>query len=159
MLESNSLSDFNKTLKSLQECTIPTAVEYLIKRLYNIADSYIVTDADISEEWLKVDTIRAGQYHTQGFGAEKYAKAAAENIAFTYSYFGIPSWVKEIEKPDFKDAYDNITADNDYEVFVKCSRDLATLIKYKKIDINEVVKNMNTAQVNPNVFFPFYKPS
>ena len=65
--------------------------ESLLRELITIADAYQVTPKDITSGiWTKADQISETQYHTQGFGARKYAEAEAKRIAHRYESWGIP---------------------------------------------------------------------
>lgn len=127
-----------------------TREKALIEQLYDLANSYVISKKDISDTWTKADEISELEFHTQGFGARKYARAKADRIAHRIESFGIPTEVRIVERKAYnEDTYDV------FEVYVKCTYDLMIMLKYKDFDIDDDIAFLVKSGVNPRVFYPF----
>lgn len=106
--------------------------------------------------WLPVRTVFGSSYHTQGFGANAYARGAAQNYALNFEVQGLETQVVEIERPRPKFPPRFYVHTSDWEVQVKATHTDVEIAKRKPaLSLREWVKACWAKQLNPRVFDPF----
>lgn len=131
--------------------------------LTEIANRYETDPSDIIEDrrfWFPARRVSNGDYYSQGFGAAKYAKNAAEYEADKFRALGIPVEV-EVREWSYNDRQwgkstpGNINLHTTFTVMVGCSEDLAYMIMQRSVDLRDMIQGYLKRGVNPRVYLPF----
>jgi hypothetical protein len=109
--------------------------------------------------WTSVRTVWGSTYNTQGFGANAYARGAAQNYALNFEALGLETRVVEIKKPRPKVSYRPVGGyihTSDWEVQVKASYcDIEIAKRKPALSLRDWVKACWAKQLNPRVFDPW----
>lgn len=110
--------------------------------------------------WLAADVVRSGDYHTQGFGATRYAEGAAVLRATgAIPYCEAVVW-RESERIDYGATPNCFRGESHSTTFVVCVRvdeevDLEVLKHRPAPTLREQVRGCWASGVNPRVYLPF----
>jgi len=124
---------------------------YLESKLIEYSKEYVITQA---EDLYKIKSVNGGDYHTQGFGANKYARGHLESDKMLLELNGFECIIKETKVSD---------PDNwgmryiEYELWSNITPKDFQFMKWK----GQFISVLNWAvlcwrkRVNPKVYFPF----
>ena len=108
-------------------------------------------------DWLELQVVSGGSYHTQGFGANKYARDAAEGVADKARSHGL-----EVELRVVGASPSSAQPSNGYEtycVYARTSEFGKTLLGFKtELPLRERIKRCLQRGANPFAYAP-YLPS
>jgi hypothetical protein len=121
------------------------AAERLLESL--AADAAI----ELSDEWMEIGRSSGSSYHTQGFGANRYARNAAEAIADKARFHGVEAEVRETGRGRWAGV-----ELADFSVVAKVTRHGADVLEYRpEPDLRETVRLCWKRGTNPRVYYPF----
>lgn len=104
---------------------------------------------------LQLDNISVGDYHTQGFGAERYARAAAEQLMDKALSFGVKARVERVVRPSTVIKSGLVS----FQVTAMVSDSIdVEIIKNKQESLRDWLKNCWKRGVNPRVYNPWLPP-
>jgi len=124
-------------------------------QLQTAADEYKLQSEDITDSWIVATSINSGYYHTQGFGATKYARGDIKLAQLKFQQLDIPSEIEESSWCYNKKNWGNWYTENRHKTFtliVQCSQELANLVLLRSIPMNDYVKCCEENQTNPLVY-------
>ena len=107
-----------------------------------------------AEGWLELQVVSGGSYHTQGFGANKYARDAAEGVADKARNHGLEAEVQVIggSTSGGRSSYGY----EDYGVYAKTTEFGKVVLGYKtELPLREQVKRCLQRGANPFTYMPF----
>lgn len=106
--------------------------------------------------WTSVRTVWGSTYNTQGFGANAYARGAAQNYALNFEALGLETQVVEVKRPRPKFPSMHYVHTSDWEVQVKASYvDIEIAKRKPTLSLRDWVKACWAKQLNPRVFDPW----
>jgi len=106
-----------------------------------------------TDEMIQISMTDGGWYHTQGYGANSYAKGAARSEADKAEYHGLKTEVRTLEKQK-ADRW-GISYET-YGVFANTTEAGIALLNYKEAPpLREEVRMCWKRGVNPRVYMPF----
>lgn len=124
-------------------------------QLQTAADEYKLQSEDITDSWIVATSINSGDYHTQGFGATKYARGNIKLSQLKFQQLGIPSKIEEslwcYNQKNWGGQF-NENLHTTFTLFVKCSKELSNLILLRSININDYINCCVENRVNPLVY-------
>ena len=127
------------------------------RRLFEIAGELreLPVSSGQASEWLLYDSVSECSYHTQGFGARKYAENAAQQYVDKAEANGVRAEIREIVTThDDHRGHKNSFAD--FQVWVCCSQDGLNILRYKpQIELREWVRLCWKRGSNPRVYNPW----
>jgi hypothetical protein len=127
----------------------------LKEQLSIAANEYKLHLGDISDSWIVAKTVNSGQYHTQGFGATKYARGNIKLSQLKFQQLGIPSKIEEslwcYNQKNWGGQF-NENCHTTFTLFVKCSKELSNLILLRSINMNDYINCCVENRVNPLVY-------
>lgn len=107
-----------------------------------------------AEGWLELQVVSGGSYHTQGFGANKYARDAAEDIADKARNHGLEAEVRVLRSSTSSGL--SSYGYEDYGVYAKTTEFGKVILRYKtELPLREQVKHCLQRGANPFTYVPF----
>ena len=117
-----------------------------------------VVPPERGEEWREYRTVRGSDYHTQGYGADSYARGKADLAAFEIQEKdGIPARVVKVARPlpEHRSWHYVHTSDFRVEVQAREDIDLELIRRRPGLTLREFVKGCWRRGLNPRVYNPF----
>jgi len=106
-----------------------------------------------SAEMTMVASESGGSYHTQGYGANKYARASLEALADKAAFHGLETEIRVLETGP-RDRYG--IAHETYGLFAPTTEEGAALLAFKQeVPLRDLVRMSWKRGVNPRVYMPF----
>jgi len=119
----------------------------------HLAELAKTAEMPISSEMIQIHKTDGGMYHTQGYGANGYAKGAAQSEADKAEFHGLNTEVRVLAK-DKADRW-GISYET-YGVFANTTEAGIALLHYKEAPpLREEVRMCWKRGVNPRVYLPF----
>lgn len=144
------LSDpWNETLARLDG-----ALEANRKARRDAARAAELSPVAMRTRWEKLDSVSATAYRSVGYGCDRYARAAAEDVAAAATRHGVETIVQEVRR----EVPGDLTPFDRFEVWVRVAdtRDLQLLRdKPDETPVREWVRMCWKRGVNPRVYNPF----
>lgn len=134
-------------------------VQLLVDQLKAIAQDAEVLPA---EEFILWKTIDEWDYHTQGFGAAKYARSSAQQAADDAIFYGLEAEVREVTVPCKRYSYGGWRSRGEYdstrlkfEVWVRTDPLSLRIIENKPgVPLRDWIRTCWSRGVNPRVYAP-----
>lgn len=127
------------------------AIDALETENWRIAEN--ITLASSGDEWTLFDVKRSSTWGSQGFGACKYAKTAADRQVLKAKVNGLEA---RIEETDISYCRHYGVKSATYMVYIRGTQEDAIILKYKQgLGLVEEVRWMWKNGINPRVHYPF----
>lgn len=126
----------------------------IAKRMDELAGLIVVDRTDMEKSlWSHYGSRSTSDYHTQGFGAAKYARAAAEDL-LEHAKMYVDAEIREVHRePTVSCGYSMESIS--YDVYAACSETLCEIIQRKDgPSLRDTVKRLWSNGVNPRVSMP-----
>lgn len=108
------------------------------------------------DTWRTIETISGSSYRTQGFGANKYAEASAEQTADHYRHQGLDARVVCIKRPHPETVPWHYVHTNDYRIEVRAEEvDIEIAKRRPGPTLKEWIRLCWKRGVNPRVYNPW----
>ncbi len=129
--------------------------------LQELAEQIVITDAmRIADKtlWVQYDERSTSDYHTQGFGAVKYAQAAAEDLVDHVRACGVDAEIRRVDREPTRSSGWSMESVS-FPIFAACDATTCEIIRRKSpIPLRDWVKNCWKRGIQPRVMNPFLPP-
>lgn len=141
--------------RAVREKTLEAKLDELAER-FEITPDLIIAD---KAAWTKYDTRTSGDYSTQEFGACKYARESAQNIADHVIACGVPAESRVEKKPSIPGSRFNggwTIECNQCDVYAACSPEVCEIVRRKPgLTLKEWIRRQWARGINPRVLNPY----
>lgn len=163
------IGDFAKAWKLVSERPEVTVIQQVAReRIEVMREKLVTTAAEIdrlcefaeirsSDRWLSADVVHSGDWHTQGFGAARYALSSAQIKVLASQAIGVDAVIWTEQRPSTSTRWSTDIGPNVTHVVavrVDDEVDLQILKRRPALTLRDQVKWCLKLGVNPRVYMP-----